>query len=611
MRQPETLFTKYDNEYLEIMALCDLIRYYLSLETGFEGQAQHVADNTHILTADEEALAKWERFLHIIVPPQGDMTYEEWLNLRRQNIISAMGYGTRKTEVYLRERLDAFMGSHPYRLDVNKDGYSLFFSTDDTANETFWNALTIIEDVRPMNLQLFRGAIAGAEMGVSETILGSYQQDPPVNFIMKTPDTISFTTFLTNAIAQNIADLADRARVNGTLELPFSDKRVSGTQVSFLYVVPQGDFEYITQSEILDADGNVLSSYSWEPGTFPMFNDFALEHRVVVSEMDIPSSGSYAIVWQTDGGTIPVEVPSFGYPGQSILLPTVERENYVFEGWSILGNIYQAGEEYDMPDGPLIITATYSQRDVELRIQSAVQIIDGNNANVPFVQTFPVGTTVSFDGWRIANRAVQLEGLYEDVGFGNKITSIDMTEDKIVYARVIPAYDIYLANIYHMDGTLKVQDAPMAPETWSKMFQQESGRYPYALSPAPQFPGIEQNAMVNTPNWVGSLSVSTDEPNRRATIQANGAGETRFTIVAQNGRGGIDAAAGSEIIVTIAPGFDNPGRVLYSGGVAAKGYISSGGNGYYITLRYTIIGDSPTIWCNYIATCTVNGTSIL
>lgn len=447
MRQPEKLFPEFDLRFKEIRAICDLIRFYLSLETGFEGAIDLVGKNSHIITADEPTLEKWESLLHINVPPQDDLTYEEWLDERRQNIISAIGRGQRKTEPYLRQRLDDLMDGTPYELTVNKDGYSLFFDLDPEYYDKFDAALFIIEDVRPMNLKLYMGSSTEQEIPYGETITGSIQTNPPEQVIMKLPDEQSITDYMANLIAETFSSKAASARINGTIPATIASNTITGNEVSLIYTAEAGTAQFISTLEVLDSDGNVISKSEYDDWQYPLSRNIIINHRFVAVERNITGQGSYDIVWQNDDGTpanVPESTPTSAYPDEIIQLPTATREGYVFDGWTIGGTSYPAGYEFTMPNGPLVATAVYTQREVRLILSCPWEIYASNTSDIviPRDATYAIGTIIDFSGWSFHDRFSKvIGGIYTDPQFTNEITNITLTEDTTLYVSVASAYN--------------------------------------------------------------------------------------------------------------------------------------------------------------------------
>ena len=95
------------------------------------------------------------------------------------------------------------------------------------------------------------------------------------------PETPSIQPALLEAVAGFTSNDVASARINGTIAVTELTKSVSGSTLTVTYTVAQSQASEITQAELLDAGGNVLTSSAVY---VPVSGSTIMKHIIPVSE---------------------------------------------------------------------------------------------------------------------------------------------------------------------------------------------------------------------------------------------------------------------------------------------------------------------------------------
>ena len=102
------------------------------------------------------------------------------------------------------------------------------------------------------------------------------------------PSTPSIQPALLAGTANFISGDVASARINGTITIGELAKSVSGSTLTVTYTVPMGQTDAVTQAELLDGEGNVLTSSAVY---VPVTAQTILKHVIPVAE-GVTESGS-------------------------------------------------------------------------------------------------------------------------------------------------------------------------------------------------------------------------------------------------------------------------------------------------------------------------------
>ena len=121
----------------------------------------------------------------------------------------------------------------------------------------------------------------------------------------------------------------------------------------------------LPSAEGFSRDGHVFAG--WSDGTY----SYATGDSYTLSDSDIAFSAMWIrkaiLTFALGGGTGALPTAIHGIPGKVISLPDangIERDGYVFAGWSDGGRTYAAGESYTPGDSDVVFTATWTRKSI-------------------------------------------------------------------------------------------------------------------------------------------------------------------------------------------------------------------------------------------------------
>lgn len=95
------------------------------------------------------------------------------------------------------------------------------------------------------------------------------------------PTTPSIQQALLTGTANFVSGDIASARINGSVVISELEKTISGSTLTVTYTVPQDQASDVTLAELLDADGNVLTSSTVY---VPVESNTVMKHVIPVSE---------------------------------------------------------------------------------------------------------------------------------------------------------------------------------------------------------------------------------------------------------------------------------------------------------------------------------------
>ena len=99
--------------------------------------------------------------------------------------------------------------------------------------------------------------------------------------VVKMPEVPSIQTALLTGVANFVSGDVASARINGTISISALTKSVSGNTLTITYTVTSSQTTEVTQAELLDADGNVLTSSNIY---VPITDTAVIKHTIPVAE---------------------------------------------------------------------------------------------------------------------------------------------------------------------------------------------------------------------------------------------------------------------------------------------------------------------------------------
>lgn len=290
---PETQICKYYPPWfrriLDFQALCQTEK--AELDAMAEAMDQ-IHKNLFVQTMDEGTTAQWEAILRILPTP------EETLEFRRLRVQNRLSLRPPFTLIFLREKLDLLFGPGNYEVEVDYPNYTLYIEAPAAQQAYFAEVSALLNIVKPCHIvyiprpRLRAGLLLSEQISRGQMlynyILGSWRlgEKPFVTYeeqeVLKLETTPSVTQALLNQTAAFVASDVALVRVNGSILITALTRSTAGNVGSVSYPVRREQTEEITLSELLDKDGNVLSS---SPVVVPVLEEtIVLRHSFIVKE---------------------------------------------------------------------------------------------------------------------------------------------------------------------------------------------------------------------------------------------------------------------------------------------------------------------------------------
>lgn len=290
---PETQICKYYPPWfrriLDFQALCHTEG--MELDAMAEAMDQ-IHKNLFVQTMDEGTTAQWEAILRILPTP------EETLEFRRLRVQNRLSLRPPFTLIFLREKLDLLFGSGNYEVEVDYTNYTLYIEAPAAQQAYFTEVSALLNIVKPCHIVYIARPRLDSALHLSERIsrgqmtynyiLGSWQlgEKPFVTYeeqeVLKLETTPSVAPALLNQTAAFVASDVASVRVNGSILITALTRSTDGNVGSVSYPVRREQTEEIALSELLDKEGNVLSSSAV---VVPVLEDtIVLRHSFAVKE---------------------------------------------------------------------------------------------------------------------------------------------------------------------------------------------------------------------------------------------------------------------------------------------------------------------------------------
>lgn len=251
-----------------------------------------IADNFFFQTMDTGAVKMWEQVFGIIPNP-----VTEDLEFRRRRVLNRLSTRPPFTLGFLYQKLDELIGPGAWTVTVDYPNYTLYI--DAAAENQQWatEVAVTINTIKPCHIVYRSRPYTNDTLFLNEGIdlskiiwnyrLGAWLlgQTPfglekPMGEI-KMPTQLSVQAgLLTDTAAYIEGDIAS-ARINGSVSIPSLTKSTSGAAVTVSYTVTEEQASTVTLVELLDSDGNVLTSSAVY---VPISGSAIFNHTITVQE---------------------------------------------------------------------------------------------------------------------------------------------------------------------------------------------------------------------------------------------------------------------------------------------------------------------------------------
>lgn len=285
--------------YREILDYQEICRTEEAQFEALAGEITSVADNFFFQTMDLSAIEMWERIFAIVPNPQ-----TEDVEFRRYRVLNRITTKPPFTLGFLYQKLDELIGPGLWEVNVDYPNYTLYIESS-AQNQNYANEVAFtINKIKPAHIVYVNTPFIQSGLLLSEQIerlirtynykLGSWalgalpfatDQD---NEVVKMPETPSIQQALLTGVANFVSGDVASARINGTISITALSKSVSGNILTITYTVAAAQTTEITSVELLDADGNVLTS---SQAYVPVGDSIVMKHTIPVNEGVIANGG--------------------------------------------------------------------------------------------------------------------------------------------------------------------------------------------------------------------------------------------------------------------------------------------------------------------------------
>jgi len=252
---------------LDFQALCQTEEQELAAMAEAMDQIRR---NLFVQTMDEGTCAQWEEILRILPSPGED------LDFRRLRVQGRLSLRPPFTLIFLREKLDAIFGPGNYAVEADYPNYTLYIETSVENQAYFSEVSALLGIIKPCHIVYIARPRVDAALAVSEAvgrgtmeyhyILGAWRlgEKPFVTFdeleALKMAGQPSIQQTLLDQTAGFVVSDVASARLNGAVSIAAISRAVQGNVGSVSYPVRRDQAAEITLAELLDREGNVLSS---------------------------------------------------------------------------------------------------------------------------------------------------------------------------------------------------------------------------------------------------------------------------------------------------------------------------------------------------------------
>ena len=249
-----------------------------------------VADNFFFQTMDEGAVSTWEKIFGIVPNPQ-----TETLDFRRQRVLNRVSMQPPFTLGFLYQKLDQIIGKGKYEIHVDYPNYTLYILSS-AENQSYATEVSYtVGRIKPAHIGFINQPFVANKLTLGETValsalvwqyrLGSWglgltpfvlTEDKEVVVV---PSNYSVQQELLEDTAKAIPPNVTSARINGSIVISSLDRTTVGNVAQVQYTVTAEQTSLVTQIELLDSDGNVLTT---SPVYVPVTEPAIFTHKIQV-----------------------------------------------------------------------------------------------------------------------------------------------------------------------------------------------------------------------------------------------------------------------------------------------------------------------------------------
>ena len=278
--------------YREVLDYQELCRTETAQFEALADEIIGVADNFFFQTMDEGAVSMWEQVFQIVPNPS-----TESLDFRRARVLNRITTRPPYTLGFLYQKLDELIGPGEWTVTVDYPNYTLYIESA-AQNQNYATELAFtINRIKPAHIVWVNSPFVRTGLLLSETIssaqrtynykLGSWElgllpfaTDGPEG-VIKMPETPSIQQALLTGVANFVSGDVASARVNGTISIADLTKSVEGAELTVTYTVLPSQTTEITALELMDGEGNVLTSSTVY---IPVTTNVVMKHIIPVAE---------------------------------------------------------------------------------------------------------------------------------------------------------------------------------------------------------------------------------------------------------------------------------------------------------------------------------------
>lgn len=249
-----------------------------------------VADNFFFQTMDEGAVSTWEKIFGIVPNPQ-----TETLDFRRQRVLNRVSMQPPFTLGFLYQKLDQIIGKGKYEIHVDYPNYTLYILSS-AENQSYATEVSYtVGRIKPAHIVFLNQPLVAEQMVLGETValsalvwqyrLGSWglgltpfvlTEDQEVVVV---PANLSIQNELLKDTAAGILPNVASVRINGSIAISSLEKSAVENVAQVQYTVTAEQTQLVTQIELLDGEGNVLTA---SPVYVPVTEPAIFTHKIQV-----------------------------------------------------------------------------------------------------------------------------------------------------------------------------------------------------------------------------------------------------------------------------------------------------------------------------------------
>lgn len=258
-----------------------------------EKAVEDLRNNQFVLLSTVEGIEHYESMLRIVANPE-----TETIQFRKERILNRMAFTSSFTIESLKNRLNAILGEGQYSIYIDYNNYTIYIESAATDQNWFNEILITMARTKPANMVFINKPLISSAIGLSEEV--SYQKlnwnyragywslsQKPFSAmedggVLKVANSSSLKPELLQAVANFTANDIKEVVINNQFIIQhFTTKSASNGECTIEYFIPANTFTAITSIGLLDANGDMLSSFAVY---VPVLDDIIIKHIIRVKE---------------------------------------------------------------------------------------------------------------------------------------------------------------------------------------------------------------------------------------------------------------------------------------------------------------------------------------